>query len=69
MLSPTQIVKFLDERCWQEALVGVYQILDKRFRDDPRAQKMLQRDLADSDPGYFELNARDIGIGGEKKPG
>lgn len=58
MLSPAEIVRMLDRGCWQETLVGIYQILDRRFRDDPKAERLLERDLSDIDSGAFTLRLR-----------
>ena len=56
MMFPREIVEMLDSYCWKEQLIGVYQILHGRFRDDTHAQEMLKRDLTDIDPGYFEFS-------------
>jgi hypothetical protein len=42
---PGDIVKMLDETCYELTVLGVYQILHKRYCDDARAQKYLRRDL------------------------
>jgi hypothetical protein len=61
MLSPSEIVAMLDRVCWSETLVGIYQILERRFRDDPAVERLLEKDLSDIDPGAFTLVVGDDG--------
>jgi hypothetical protein len=58
MMTPAEIVGLLDKSTWQETILGIYQILDKRFRNDPKAQEALKKDLSEIDPGAFEFTMK-----------
>jgi hypothetical protein len=59
MLSPREWVDIIDRNAWGETVVGIYQLLERRYRDDPRAAEMLRHDLSDIDPGLHDVEIVD----------
>ncbi len=64
LLGPDELVTMLDHHCWQEQVVGVYQLLHERYRDDPKASAWIRKDTAQLDEllhaGQPDIDPNDI---------